>query len=84
MQASFEEVRESLINKMREKFGADKQINEQSNIALDLNLDSLQMMELVADMEDHFMVSVPLESISEIKTVSDAARLIYGLSEKSS
>jgi acyl carrier protein len=47
----------------------------------DLGLDSLKVMELVAEVEDHFDVNLPLNLLPEIHTVADLARIIETLRE---
>lgn len=51
-------------------------ITDETDIAADLNLDSLAVMNLLMDIEDKFDVSIPLNVVSEIRTVGDLARSI--------
>jgi len=48
----------------------------------DLGFDSLQVLELVGEMEDHFNIAVPLNSLTHIRTVAqiaaEAQRLVAG------
>jgi acyl carrier protein len=48
----------------------------------DLGFDSLQVLELVGEMEDHFNIAVPLNSLTHIRTVAqiaaEARRLVAG------
>ena len=44
----------------------------------DLNLDSLDMIEVVYEVEDHFDVQIPEESIKEIRTFQ---QVVNGLAE---
>ena len=39
----------------------------------DLGFDSLQVLELVGEMEDHFNIAVPLNSLTHIRTVAQIA-----------
>ncbi len=39
----------------------------------DLGFDSLQVLELVGELEDHFGIAVPLNSLRDIRTVSQVA-----------
>jgi acyl carrier protein len=39
----------------------------------DLGFDSLQVLELVGEMEDHFNIAVPLNSLTHIRTVAHIA-----------
>lgn len=43
----------------------------ESEFQADLQFDSIQVIELVAELEDHFNVSIPLNELPKIKTVAD-------------
>ena len=44
-----------------------------TDIARDLNLDSLAIMDLMMELEEKFDVSIPLNLVPEIRTVADLA-----------
>jgi acyl carrier protein len=44
-----------------------------SELLADLGFDSLQVLELVGELEYHFNVAVPLNSLTHIRTVSQVA-----------
>ena len=44
-----------------------------SELLADLGLDSLQVLELVGELEDHFNIAVPLNSLTHIRTVGQIA-----------
>lgn len=56
-----------------------REVTENTNLITDLKLDSLDIAELVAEMEDHFKVVIPMENLSGIRTVSDIARSLAPL-----
>ena len=45
----------------------------------DLGYDSLQVLELVGELEDHFGINVPLNSLTHIRTVSQIVAEVRGL-----
>jgi acyl carrier protein len=45
----------------------------QHELLADLGFDSLQVLELVGELEDHFDIAVPLNSLTHIRTVSQIA-----------
>ncbi len=45
----------------------------QSELLADLGFDSLQVLELVGELEDHFNIAVPLNSLTHIRTVAEIA-----------
>jgi len=52
------------------------------HIQNDLGLDSLGVMEVVADIEDRFDVQIPQEVLSGIATVEDVAKALTKLRER--
>lgn len=44
-----------------------------TDLVADLNLDSIDIAELVAEIEDHFHVVIPMERLPRIRTVADIA-----------
>ena len=45
----------------------------ESELLADLGFDSLQVLELVGELEDHFNIAVPLNALTQIRTVSQIA-----------
>ena len=54
-------------------------ITADSSLVKDLNLDSIQSFEMIADLEDHYDISIPLEEMQGLKTVGDLARAVTGI-----
>jgi acyl carrier protein len=54
-------------------------VTASSRIKDDLGLDSLAVMNFVMVLEDRFDVSIPIDSLNEIKTVGDLAKVISEL-----
>jgi len=54
----------------------------QSELLADLEFDSIQVIELVAELEDHFNVSIPLNELPRIKTVADMAEALARLMQE--
>lgn len=57
-------------------------IHPGDHIQNDLGLDSLGVMEVVADIEDRFDVQIPQEVLSGIATVDDVAKALTQLRER--
>jgi acyl carrier protein len=55
---------------------SDAPITADTEIARDLNLDSLAVMDLLMVLEDKFDVSIPLNMVPEIATVGELAKAI--------
>jgi acyl carrier protein len=45
----------------------------ESELMADLGFDSLQVLELVGELEDHFNIAVPLNGLTHIRTVAQIA-----------
>ncbi|MFZ5790341.1 MAG: acyl carrier protein [Pseudomonadota bacterium] len=55
---------------------ADSTITRETDIAQDLRLDSLAVMDLMMELEEKFDVTIPLNLVAEIRTVGDLAEAI--------
>ena len=54
-------------------------IRPNDHIQNDLGLDSLGVMEVIADVEDRFSVSIPNDALGDIATVRDIAKALVKL-----
>lgn len=52
-------------------------ITAESNLVKELNLDSLQSFEMVADLEDHYEISIQLDQLQDVETVAEVARIVH-------
>jgi acyl carrier protein len=77
--ASYEESLQITCQLLRRHVAETVAIRPQDHIQNDLGLDSLGVMELVADVETKFGVSIPSEMFEKIETVSDVARAVTQL-----
>jgi acyl carrier protein len=64
---------------LRRHVPQERAINPSDHIQNDLGLDSLGVMELVADVETRFGVSIPSEMFDKIHTVGDVAKAVTEL-----
>lgn len=51
----------------------------ESELLADLGFDSLQVLELVGELEDRFSIAVPLNDLTHIKTVGEIVTEVRGL-----
>ena len=51
-------------------------LSDQTQIIGDVGLDSMQVMELVMQIEDHFDVSVPLNILPDVNNIGEFAKHI--------
>lgn len=68
-----EEVRSILV----EQLGVDpSEVTEEASFQEDLNADSLDLVELIMEMEDRFKVKIPDEEAEKILTVGNAVDFV--------
>ena len=58
-------------------------ISEATTFANDLELDSLSVMDFVAEMEDHFDIMIPLNILPDLETVGQVVEAVDNLAEES-
>jgi acyl carrier protein len=59
-------------------------LNEETDLAADLGLDSLKVVELLLTVEDTFDISIPLNVLPHVRTIKDFAKQLQQLmSERS-
>ncbi len=56
-------------------------INAETDLVADLGLDSLKVMKLVETVEDRFDISIPLNILPDVRTVSDFVLQIEKISK---
>lgn len=78
--SSYEESLKITCELLRRHVAETRAIRASDHIQNDLGLDSLGVMELVADVEDRFAVSIPNDVLSDIATVADIAQALMKLS----
>ncbi len=69
----FEDVKRIVIEKLQVE---DKQVTPEACFMEDLGADSLDTVELVMDLEEHFGIDIPDEDAEKLRTVKDAVDYI--------
>ncbi len=54
-------------------------LSESTELVADIGLSSLEVMEFVEKIEDHFDISIPLNILPDINTLGDLARKLQDL-----
>ena len=57
-------------------------VTRETNIVEDLNVDSLAVMDVVMELEDKFDISIPLNVISDVRTVDELVGAIRKIKEE--
>ncbi len=58
-------------------------LDEETELVADIGLDSLQVMQILLEVEDRFDISIPLNIIPDVRTVKDFASQLERLIAKS-
>ena len=65
------------ICKLLEPFNTDRhRAFAETDISTDLNIDSVTVMDFVMEVEDHFDIEIPLNVLSETRTIGDLAKVV--------
>lgn len=59
-----------------------KKISNQSGIMTDLEVDSTAVFDLIMGLEDHYDISIPMEMVSDIKTVGELVNAVKQLTSE--
>ena len=66
----------------RKVLGRPVELTADTDIARDLDVDSLALMNIVMELEDTFDVSIPLDRLASVRTAGDLSGLIGDLRRK--
>jgi len=69
----FEEIKRIVVDKLQVD---EKQVTMEASFIEDLGADSLDTVELVMDLEEHFGIEIPDEDAEKLKSVKDAVDYI--------
>jgi acyl carrier protein len=69
-------IRSELLELFKQHVQDGVALADSSHLVADLGIDSLGVMELVADVEDKFSLTIPDEALREVETVADVVAAI--------
>lgn len=52
------------------------ELSGDTDLVADLDLESVQVMEFVVEVEDHYDIAIDLESLSNVHTISELAAVV--------
>jgi acyl carrier protein len=71
------------ICKLLEPFNSGtKTLTPNTDISADLNIDSVAVMDFVMEVEDHFDIEIPLNVVSETRSIGDLASVVDARTKK--
>ena len=72
-----EDIKEKVYDLVAEHLGVDRnKIEDTTSFINDLGADSLDIVELVMDLEEQFDIKIPEDAAEKIQTVGDAVEFI--------
>ncbi len=77
--ASYQDYLPDLYKVLQPFANEGEELAENTQLVDDLGLDSLKIMELMLEIEDHFDVSIPLNVLPDIRTIKDLARQLESI-----
>lgn len=53
-------------------------LKPETDISADLNIDSVSVMDFVMEVEDHYNIEIPLNVLSETRSIADLVKVVEG------
>jgi len=69
----YEEILRELLAILKTFAKPGQTLQEETDLVADLGLDSLRVMKLVVEVEDRFDISIPINTLPNIRTIRDFA-----------
>ena len=69
-------VKDRVIEIVCENLGVNKEVTEKTSFIEDVGADSLDIVELIMELEEEFEINIPDEQAEKIKTVGEAIEYI--------
>ena len=76
------EIQARVLDLLCQKVGDDRKIDLDSSVVEDTGLDSVSVMDFVMELEDEFDITIPLDQITDVRTVGDLANAVRVMSHK--
>ncbi|WP_342347336.1 acyl carrier protein [uncultured Nitrospira sp.] len=76
---SYADILPQLFDTLKPFTKENFRLKEQTELVAELGLDSLQVMQVLLKIEDHFDISIPLNNLPKIRTVKDLGEEIEKL-----
>ena len=79
-----QDILETLLGSLERFPTKSGELTAQTDLSADLSLDSVSMMEILVEIEDHYDISLPLNMMANVNTVQDLVDQIKPLVESTS
>ena len=77
--ATLESIEGDIVRLLSAKVEDDIALTPETKIVADTGLASVDVMDFIFELEDEFEIMVPMDRISDVKTVRQLAEAIHGL-----
>ena len=77
--ADYQETLDFMYSALRQLNKKGVVLNETSDLVADIGLSSLEVMEFIEKIEDHFDISIPLNILPDVNTVGELAAKVQEL-----
>jgi acyl carrier protein len=77
-----DEIFEKVCELLKPYNPQNRPIKRESGIMSDLEVDSVAVFDLVMGLEDHYDISIPMEMVSDIKTVGELVNAVKELTSE--
>lgn len=76
-----EKIEETLREILSGSVDSSVDLASNTNFVSDLGLESIQVLEFVMEVEERFDIAIDMESLSDVHTIGELARIVAGLVE---
>lgn len=73
---SLAEVNQELIALLKQQLADEREIHPATDLLSDLALESVQIMEFIVEVEDHYDIAISLEALGDIRTLEQLGALV--------
>jgi acyl carrier protein len=70
-----------LTGLLTEQTREERTVTPETDLISDLALESVQIMEFMVDVEDHYDIAISLEALAEVRTLGQLAELVADMLE---
>ena len=77
--ANYQEYLSFMYSALEQLNKEDLVLSETTDLVADIGLSSLEVMELIEKIEDHFDISIPLNILPDVNTIGELAKKVQEL-----
>ena len=70
------EINSTLVELLTQQLNDDRVVTPGTDLLSDLALESVQIMEFIVEVEDHYDIAISLEALGDIRTIEQLAALV--------